>query len=386
MNDGGTLLERYVGSPIYGMAPEHGMAVLLVFVLVIAALVARRLARRGGRRSGSIVSRYGALSSVHRLLAWLLAISAAMNLGMALGRLDSGVGVWLLVVAVAELIVLRRFLSGRTWRRILSTLLITTLTINIGLAVAGVTVDQIGFMTALLEATALAVVMRSVEGGKFRRVVASLTVIGAIGFTTLAGWGGAVVAGIGGEKVGETPLPAVLLPVGTDRPPNEAERQAADRFHEQTVVAIEKYEDVSVAAADGYQVGNMVGSQFHAENPERKSDGVILDPDRPETLVYEPTPDGPVLLGALYEMESIGDPGPMFAGPIAVWHAHDHICFGSVPLTITGFESPLGVCPLGSLSVPITNEMIHVWTIPGVDDPYSELDDDWLAAYLERKG
>lgn len=80
-------------------------------------------------------------------------------------------------------------------------------------------------------------------------------------------------------------------------------------------------------------------------------------------------------------MESIGDPGPMFAGPIAVWHAHDHICFGSIPLALTGVESPFGACPLGSLSIPVTNEMIHVWTMPGVD-PYSELEDEAIAEYL----
>ncbi len=386
MNDGGTLLERYVGSPIYGMAPEHGVAVLFVLVLVIAVVANGWLVRRRGRGFEAIPERYRALDSVHRLLVWLVAVSGVMNLGMALGRSGSLVGVWLLVVAVAELIVLQRVLTGRSWRVALSITLITALTANLGLAVAGFTVGQIGLITALTEATALAVVMRSVEGGKARRLASSLVVIGAIGFTTLSGWGGAVVAGIGGEKVGETPLPGVLLPVGTNREPTKAERRAAELFSERTTASIEKYQDVAVAAADGYQVDNMVGSQFHAENPQRKADGVILDPDRPETLVYEPTPNGPILLGALYEMESIGEPGPMFAGPIAVWHAHDHVCFGSIPVTITGFESPLGACPLGSLSIPVTNEMMHVWTIPGVDDPYSELDEEWLARYLETSG
>jgi len=386
MNDGGTLLEQYLGSPIYGIAPEHGAALLLLLSLVIGIVLNGWFARRGGRRSTATLLRYRALGTVHRLLAWLLAVSGVMNLGMALGRMDSAVGPWLLGVAAAEFVALQRLLMGRTWRTSLSTTLIITLTVNLGLAVAGITVGQIGLITALVEATALAVVMRSVEGGKLRRVAASLAVVGAIGFTTLAGWGGAVVAGIGGEKVGETPLPGVLLPVGENRTPTASERRVAERFYERTVAGIAKYKDVSVAAADGYQVGNMVGSQFHAENPERKSDGVILDPDRPETLVYEPTPDGPILLGALYEMESTGEPGPMFAGPIAVWHAHDHICFGSIPVTITGFESPLGACPLGSLSIPITNEMMHVWTVPGVDDPYSELDEDWLTEYLEENG
>ncbi len=386
MTDGARLLERYLGSPLYGMAPEHGIVVLFVSVLVIAAVVNGWLARRGGARSEAVLSGYRTLGSVYRLLVWLIAVSGAMNLGMALGRSGSPVGVWLLVVAVGEFVVLARVLVGRPWRTALSIILIVVLTVNLGLAVAGFTVGQVGLIAALVQVTALAIILRSVEGGKALRAAASLTVIGAIGFTTLAGWGGAVVAGIGGEKIGQTPLPGVLLPVGTNREPTLGERRAARFFAERTAAAIDKYRDVSVAAADGYRVASMVGSQFHAENPERKSDGIVLDPQRPETLVYEPTRDGPVLLGALYEMESIGDPGPMFAGPIAVWHAHDHICFGSIPVTITGFESPLGACPLGSLSIPVTNEMMHVWTVPGADDPYSELDEEWLARYLETSG
>lgn len=142
------------------------------------------------------------------------------------------------------------------------------------------------------------------------------------------------------------------------------------------VAAIAKYPDLSVAAADAYLVDNTVGSEFRAENPVYRSDGVTLDPNRPGTLVYEPTHNGPIALGAMYEMEEIGESGPMFAGPIAVWHAHDHICFGSLPITLAGFESPLGVCPMGSFSVPITSEMIHVWILEGIDEPYLELDED----------
>lgn len=88
--------------------------------------------------------------------------------------------------------------------------------------------------------------------------------------------------------------------------------------------------------------------------------GIILDPGRAETLVYEP-------------------------GPITARHAHDNIRLALGPLTIAGFASPLGTCPLVSISVPVTNETIHVWTIPGVEDPYSELDDGWLTDYVAEK-
>ncbi len=378
------LLDRYVGSPIYGMAPEHRLAIVLVAATVMAAGILLLGARRQHPPAVRIVERYRALPSLYRFAAWLLAIVSAMNLGMGLGRL-AGPGTWLIAVGIAEAAILRRLLTGRSWRWPLASVTVVALTVNLGLAVAGITVDQVGFLTALLEATVLAVVLRTVEGGRLRRLAASIVVVGAVGFTTLASWGGAVVAGLGGEKLGETPLPGVLLPKGTNRPPTPREQELADRFWRDTAAAIARYEDVAVAAADGYLVEAIVGSEFHAENPRYKSDGILLDPARPETLVYEETPDGPVLLGAMYEMEEIGDEGPMFAGPITVWHAHDHICFGVLPPAITGFESPLGACPLLSVSFPVTNEMMHVWTIPGVDDPYTELDEEVLDTYLEHR-
>ena len=385
MNDGTTLLDGYIGSPLYGISPDHGLAILLVIGLGIAALAVRWFAGRGGERSSTLMERYRGLPSLHRLLAWTLGVSAAMNVGMGIGGSNPAVGAWLFGIAAAETAVLVRLLTARTWRTLATVTLVVALTINLGLSVAGFTVGQLGMIAALIQATGLAVVLRTAEGGRLLRTAASLTVIGAIGFTTLAGWGGAVVAGIGGETIGETPLPGVLLPVGTNRPPTADEKRLADEFHKETIAAIAKYEDISVAAADGYNVVSIVGSEYHAENDTYKSDGIVLDPNRPETLVYEPTPNGPVLLGAMYEMESIGERGPMFAGPITVWHAHDHICFGSVPLSITGFESPLGSCPLLSFSLPVTNEMMHVWTLPGVDEPYSELDDGWLEDYLANE-
>jgi len=382
MNDGVNLLDQYIGSPIYGIAPEHGVAIFSVLVLAVGSLLVRFLANRGHGRSGAVRERYRSLVSTHRLFFWCLSVSAASTLGMALGRMPSPVSLWFLLAAGAQLVVVRRLLRGESWRRPASYVLVAVLTVNLGLAVAGITLDQVGMITALIQATALAVVFRSLDGGRVRRFAASAAVVGVVGFTTLASWGGAVVAGIGAEKLGDTPPPAVLLPVGTDRAPTAFEIAEAGRVQSETAAAIEKYKDIAVAAAAGYDVSNIVGSEYHAENAKYKSDGIVLDPQRPETLVYEPGPDGPILLGALFEMESVGAPGPAFGGPITVWHAHDHICFAFTPPAIAGFESPLGACPLGAISFPVTNEMIHVWTIPGVENPYSELDEEWLADYI----
>lgn len=368
-----TIFDRYVSSPIYRVAPEHRWAVAALLVVGVVALW--RVRRGVGVRAVD-------MGAVERFFVAAAAVAVVANVGLSAGHVGEAAGWWLLTVAAAEAWVVGRVLRGRNWRGVGSGVLVTALAVNLGWSVAGVTVDQAGLATALVQAGALAAAVEGVEGGRLRRAAASTLVVGAVGLTTLASWAGAVAAGEGGERLGDTPLPGVLLPRGVDRPPTDAERAAAARLVAETVDAIARFEDVDVAAAAGYDVAAIRGPRFHAENPTFKSDGVVLDPWRPETLVYEPTPDGPVLLGAMYEMEAIGVPGPAVGGPLTVWHAHDHLCFSLLPPGLAGFESPLGGCGLGSVSLPVSNEMIHVWTLPGVPEQFHELDDEWLARYL----
>jgi hypothetical protein len=129
----------------------------------------------------------------------------------------------------------------------------------------------------------------------------------------------------------------------------------------------------------------MFGRDFHAENPAYGADGRILDPERPETLVYAMSSDGrPVLLGAMFSMPDRSEPGPAVGGPLTVWHAHDHLCIGLTPPGLTGIRSPLGACPMGAIEIPITPQMIHVWTVPGAPARFGDLDGAWLEGYLAR--
>ena len=158
---------------------------------------------------------------------------------------------------------------------------------------------------------------------------------------------------------------AAAGPVGaSEAAPGPARERAQDR-------------DPAVAAAHGYEIEGMWGRDFHASNPAFEADGHILDPQRPETLVYAVVEGEPVLLGAMFTMPDIGDAGPAAGGPLTVWHAHDHVCFAP-PGILSGLQSPFGTCPIGSLTMPATNEMIHVWTVDGAPSRFGELDDEWL--------
>ena len=102
----------------------------------------------------------------------------------------------------------------------------------------------------------------------------------------------------------------------------------------------------------------------------------------PRTLIYAQGPTGPVLLGAMSEMPDGSTPGPDLGGPLATWHAHEHICFGLLPTGMTGLLSPLGGCPVGSVDITRTPQMIHVWVADGTPVHWGELDDTWKAEYV----
>lgn len=128
------------------------------------------------------------------------------------------------------------------------------------------------------------------------------------------------------------------------------------------------------------------GLDFHAGNSTYDHDDRVLDPERPETLVYAMGPNGPILLGAMFQMPGFDEAGPAVGGPLTVWHGHEQICISLVPPGLTGIVSPLGGCPVGSLAIPKTAEMIHIWTVAGVPQPFGDLDDDWRRAYVARAG
>jgi hypothetical protein len=86
----------------------------------------------------------------------------------------------------------------------------------------------------------------------------------------------------------------------------------------------------------------------------------------------------------MFEMPVVGDPGPAVGGPLTVWHAHDHVCVSLLPPTLSGLVSPFGTCPVGSLTIPVTEEMLHVWTVPGAPNRFGDLDEDWRKRYLAR--
>lgn len=376
----------YVGSPMYAVINEHQAAFFAAIALLAAALVTRRLARRGNSWASRFIGSYHALTTVERFLFWMLVVAGTIHIALLPGHEPSAWSAGYLVLGAAELHLARQvwhdnLRPGRAKLVLWVSLLGYTLT-----GLAGVVPDQVGLGTKLVELAALATLMQrtptdAARRGRLRGALSSAALVGLVVFVGLGAWVGAF-SGAGGHHLGESAGPGTLIPQGEDREPTPHEIEEAQLLYEATREATRKYEDPAVAAADGYDVGNIYGLDYHAPNSAYQSDGRILDPSRPENLIYAVGPDGPVLVGVMYEAEELGKPGPAVGGPLTVWHGHDHICFSLTPPALAGLTSPYGVCPAGSITMPITGEMLHVFVLPEAPDRFGHLEDDWLMAYL----
>ena len=202
-----------------------------------------------------------------------------------------------------------------------------------------------------------------------RRIVPSLALL----LLLLAFAGGA-----GAHDDAPTPTALAAVQSGHDhhgqsdegREPTAEERAAADRLVQATREGVARFADIAVAEAAGYRVATpfaFYGARAaHFHNPRYGRDGRLLDPERPEDLIYLKTDDGRlVLLGVMY-LAPIGQ-GPVTGGPLTRWHAHEDLCAspdGVAP------SLPTGECPAGTR--PIGVEMLHVWVVDHPDGPFAE--------------
>lgn len=372
----------YSISPMYGILPEHEAAIILLALPPILFWLAARRAASHESWSRSLADGYTRLSGAHRLAAWLLAESAAVHLGLALGHEP---GSWTVAYAIGAALLtgafIRLILHGAT--RSVRVITLASIVAFVTSGLAGNVPDQVGLVTKLAEVTTLLALSGHLPRSRLRSVMHHVGIVGLVLLVGLGAWVGAFEAGSGGHHAGETPAPGVALPEVEERLPTDHEVAEAQEFYEATLAALAKYEDLDVAAADGYRVDGLYGTDFHADNPAHLADDRIFDPARPETLVYADSPSGAVLLGAMFQMSEIGKAGPAVGGPLTVWHAHNHVCLSVLPLGLAGLSDPFGLCPAGTVTIPFTNEMIHVWVLPGLDEPFGDIDDEWLAAYLE---
>lgn len=157
------------------------------------------------------------------------------------------------------------------------------------------------------------------------------------------------------------------------------EQAFAENLIARTVVELPQWSDPAVAEAAGFHsIGDGATGHEHFIQWDWINDDVVLDPDFPESLVYEPQPDGSrVLVSAMYmlpEDVALVDV-PDWGGDLMQWHIHDDLCFrtDAVAPLVAGVTNADGTCtaPLVRL---IEAPMIHVWITPTPCGPFAALD------------
>jgi hypothetical protein len=156
------------------------------------------------------------------------------------------------------------------------------------------------------------------------------------------------------------------------------QQAAAENLIAITLWRLPQWSDPKVAEAAGFHsIGDGFTGYEHLIQWDWINDDDILDPARPESLVYRVDRDGTRTLEAAMYMLPQGntlDTAPELGGKLTQWHIHDNLCFspGEAP-KVRGLTGAAGGCPAGLVKLdPVP--MIHVWIVPHPCGPFAALE------------
>ncbi len=149
----------------------------------------------------------------------------------------------------------------------------------------------------------------------------------------------------------------------------------AEAIVRDTVAELPQWADPEVAEAAGFHsIGDGATGVEHFINGQFMEDDVVLDPDKPESLVYDTTDGGRRLVAAMYMLPR-GTPledVPDYGGALMQWHVHNNLCYNDAGV-LAGLTDSDGECPDG-LVLPEPSPMIHVWIVPHECGPFAALE------------
>jgi hypothetical protein len=359
---------------MFEIAPDHAIGLYAGLLALPIALIALRL--MPGRHS---------VPGTAQAAAVLMAMSGAIHLGLVSTHIEEPVTAALFVMNGVAYIALSLAFTWRWWRLASAALLtVTVLGYLVYIALGFDTPDQVALATKLLELAALGLVLVPVRGEARPRDRAWYWATLVAGLPLLTVLSGATIwlADLANPDAQHVHAGAVLQATNDVATPEQI--AAAASLYARTSAAIQPFEDWHRAWAAGYRPGgpgNMPTT--HWMNEAYVKAGYVMDPGRPQGLVYANTKSGPVLLGAMFQMQHIGQFGPDPGGPLTAWHQHENICF-----TPFGFEfslmTPFATCPLGAIDLSAT-PMLHVWIVDNPGGPFAVDIDPSVVAQLRGR-
>src|ERR1700731_1609244 len=356
---------------MYDIATDHASALTaaLLLLLFVVAFVGglRFLSARRVAWTMRVTQAYEAAPSITKLAAALMLLSGGIPLALVPGH-DGITGVLFTIDGLGFIAFAVAAFMTTWWRRPAVLWLVATILAYIVWVIAGwETPDQIGIACKLIELVALGLLMRLANPTRRtwpRRLwrATSFPLMACI--TTLGIW----VGGLAHPDALHAHAGALLQPVAAVATPEQ--QGAAAQLLADTRASIARYQDPAAAIAAGFKPGPVSSADPLRHFQNSANANVILDPNRPQSLVYAQTPHGLQLIGAMYQMQRAGQWGPDPGGPLTQWHQHEGICFSPFGIEFS-FETPFWTCPVGSTSIT-TAPMLHVWVIDnGKNGPFA---------------
>jgi hypothetical protein len=153
------------------------------------------------------------------------------------------------------------------------------------------------------------------------------------------------------------------------------QQAAAENVIAVTLHGLPQWADPAYAEAHGFHsIGDGFTGTEHFINEANMDDDVILDPDVPESLVYDTSGGDRRLVAAMYMLQR-GTPleeAPDLGGNLMQWHTHDNLCYNADG-KVRGITDASGACPAG-LVKPVETPMIHVWLESHPCGPFAALE------------
>jgi hypothetical protein len=156
------------------------------------------------------------------------------------------------------------------------------------------------------------------------------------------------------------------------------EQRRAETLLRRTIVELKQFQTPAEAMAAGYRsIGDSLTGDEHYVKWADVDDGHILDPTRPESLVYEYR-DGKQQVAAAMYMLPFGSrftDAPDVGGALTQWHVHENLCLtdSATQKTLAGFVAINGKCQPGT-SKAGAMPMLHVWVVPNPCGPFAALE------------
>jgi hypothetical protein len=155
------------------------------------------------------------------------------------------------------------------------------------------------------------------------------------------------------------------------------EQQArAETLVASTLQDLPQFADVTKVGALGFtSIGDADSGFEHYINSAYIRDDAFLDPNKPESLVYQVDGDKRTLVAAMFMARgmSLTDPKLVgWGGPLMQWHVHKDLCW-SLDEIVVGVTDADGKCPAGSINAGGDVPMVHVWITPNECGPFAAL-------------